>query len=185
VELPETRISFGFYDDAEYKGEGVQIKQVIENSLADEMGLESEDVIFEMDGEAVMSIEELNQIKSMKSRGEDVSLKIIRDGDILPLAGAFPDTLYYNCFFYNRDSGAVRGSYNGNVFDLETSGVKAFSINIHPEMVNMEIPVQVIVNGETYFQDIVEYDKTVIEKEALENRDRKAIWVEKIELRVE
>ncbi|MCF8295962.1 MAG: PDZ domain-containing protein [Saprospiraceae bacterium] len=185
VELPEIRISFGFYHDEEFKGEGVKVKSVIENSLAAEMGLHQDDIIIEMDRVSLANIDDLSTLKSGKSRGDEVSLKVFREGETKLLEGAFPDTMYYNCFFYNRISGAVKGKYYGNIFELETSRVGKLAIYIHPEMVNINIPVTVIVNGEKKFEDKVEYSKKFMEERALRTRDRKALWVSKIKVNSE
>lgn len=183
VQLPDTRISFGFYHDEEFKGEGVEIKEVIEGSLAEEMGLQKEDVIFMMDEEEVLNIEDLSRLKSEKHRGEEVSLNILRHGEIELIEGAFPDTMYYSTFFYNRKSGAVKGYYCGNVFTLQTSQVKEFKIKIHPDMVNMDIPVKVIVNGVKRYDGKIEYDRDVIRESILKTRDRKGGKVNEIVIR--
>jgi len=58
------------------------------------------------------------------------------------------------------------------------------ALYISPEMVNMGIPVRVIINGEEFYNQIVDYDRIVMQESILENKDRKAVWVNKLEFNI-
>jgi PDZ domain-containing protein len=184
VKLPETRISFGFYHDSEFKGDGILVDRVIEETLAAEMGLHDKDIIIAMDEVTTTNIDELGELKQAKQRGDAVSLTIYREGETLLLDGAFPEISYSDALFYDQPSGAVQGSYYSNIFDLETSCVQAVTIYINPEMVNMRIPVQVIINSEKVFEEIVDFDRYIMQECVLQNKDRKAVWVNKLKFEI-
>ncbi|MDN3581409.1 hypothetical protein [Mucilaginibacter flavus] len=56
------------------------------------------------------------------------------------------DTLL-NHFKYNHKSGAIKATYDNNGFTIETSATQSFSILISPDMVDINKPVSIIVNG--------------------------------------
>jgi C-terminal processing protease CtpA/Prc len=159
VQLPDERISFGFFHDVEYKGEGVLVDRVIPGTLAEDLGLQKGDVIIGMDEGELANIDDLAAAKSEKKRGDPVSLSVFRNKETILLKGQFPEVVYYDAFFYKPASGAVQARYYANIFELETSRVGAVKLYISPEMVNVDIPVRVIINGEEVFNDMVEYDK--------------------------
>lgn len=59
---------------------GVIVQKVLEGSPAEKAGLEVGDVILELDGMAVNTSNELQSRVSMHKAGEDVKLKLLRDG---------------------------------------------------------------------------------------------------------
>ncbi|MCF7912022.1 MAG: PDZ domain-containing protein [Candidatus Cloacimonetes bacterium] len=184
VKLPETRIAFGFYHDKEFKGDGILVDRVVEGTLAAEMGLHDKDIIIAMDENTITNIDEMGELKQAKQRGDAVSLSVYREGETLLLEGAFPEISYNDALFYDQPSGAVKANYYGNIFDLQTSRVQAVAIYINPEMVNLRIPVQVIINGEKMFEEIVDYDCYIMQECVLQNKDRKAVWVNKLEFEI-
>jgi predicted esterase len=87
-----------------------------------------------------------------------------------------------NAFKYLKRSGAVKASYNKNVFSVETSDIKSFSLLISPEMVDLTKPITVIVNGKRYNKVKLNYDKDFMLADFKNNLDRSAIWVNHIDV---
>ncbi len=87
-------------------------------------------------------------------------------------------------FNFPRKSGKVEARYKNNTFELKTSRIKSLSINISPEMVNLDRKVKVFVNGKLYFNRKVGYDKDFLLQSFAENQDRKQLWVDVIELQL-
>ncbi|MHA1971618.1 MAG: hypothetical protein ACTSW1_01425, partial [Candidatus Hodarchaeales archaeon] len=85
-------------------------------------------------------------MKTFKQRGDSVSLTVIRNEEEIKLYGQLPDTTYDDAIIYSKPSGAVKAEYFGNEFVLETSRVKKLAIYLHPDMVNFDNPVKVIIN---------------------------------------
>jgi predicted esterase len=183
--LPDETLSFGFYDDREYEDSGVRVTGIVEQSAAEEIGLQEDDIIIAMDRKPVKDIAELLSLRNAKNRGDSFSLTVLRDEDELLLQGAFPPVTYHGYFDYKRKSGAVKGTFRGNVFDIETSRVSELSLYIHPGMVNLDIPVRVYVNGEELFNDYVQIDRQFMTANFIKNRDRSALWVNRITLRID
>ena len=93
------------------------------------------------------------------------------------------DTLV-KAFNFPRKSGAIKASYQNNRFNVETSNVTAFSIFISPEMVDIKQPITVYVNGVKKKTQNAIYNKELIMQNFNETLDRKAIWIDKIDVRL-
>ncbi len=65
----------------DYRGEGVLVNRVVENSPAERAGIEKGDVIVSVDQRSVDSPEELANIVRAQGAGETVSIRIVRDGE--------------------------------------------------------------------------------------------------------
>jgi predicted esterase len=91
------------------------------------------------------------------------------------------DTLT-NGFNYKKSSGAIKASYSGNVFKVETSDVRSIRLYISPEMVNISNPITIVVNGKQYFKGKLTYDKAFMIDEFEKTLDKAAIWVNHIDI---
>ena len=181
IEMTDDRIQFGFYHDTDYDKPGIKVKNLVEGEcVAKEMGLVPEDVIIKMDGVKIKDIDDMDSLKTFKSRGDEVSLIVMRNGKQIELHGQFPDTTYYDAFKYNKPSGAVKATYCGNHFNIETSRVGKLAIYLHPDMVNLENPVSVKINGREVFNDNVNIDRDFMVENFIKNRDRTALWVKRL-----
>ena len=79
--------------DVKTKG-GVLITEVVEDSPAEEAGIEDGDIIVEFDGQAVDSPSELRELVGEAEVGEKVKVKVVRDGKpktITVTMGEYPD----------------------------------------------------------------------------------------------
>lgn len=182
VILTDKRLYFGLY--LEEQNGSILITDVVENSVATQMGLWKDDIILAMDAIKVNSIEELLDIRDSKDTGDSFSLTINRNGAELTLSGAFPDVRYYDALKYNKPSGAVSALYCANVFTMQTSKIKTISIYISPQMINPEQPLKIIINDQIYFDDKIEFDKDIIWQEFQKNFDRSNIIINKLTLQL-
>ncbi len=180
--IPDDRLTFGIIHAEDYDGEGVKLKEVYDATPAAVMGLKPQDIIREMDGKIVNNIEELVKIRDSKQRGDEFQLTISRKEreDIITLEGMFPPITYYKVFPETEVSGAIKAEYISNTFRITTSRVSSFSILIHPNMVNMNTPVQIFINSKKVFDDIVEIDRSYLTNDFKQNKDRSALWVNKL-----
>ncbi|MFA6713606.1 MAG: alpha/beta hydrolase-fold protein [Bacteroidales bacterium] len=89
-----------------------------------------------------------------------------------------------NAFNFPRKSGKIKAEYDRNVFRIETSDIKSFSIYISPEMVNLKKKVKVYINGKLYFNKIVNYNCEFMLQNFENNQDREQIWINSIDLKI-
>ena len=184
IKMENRRIQFGFYHDDTFEGKGVKVGNIIEGSTADSMNLKEDDIVIKMDGKDVENIEKLTELKTFKERGDEVSLTVLREDKEVKLFGQFPEVEFYDAFILNKPSGAVKAKYWGNHFEIETSRIDELAIYIHPDMVNLEIPVTVTVNGNEVFNEHIEISREFMVENFLKNFDRKALWVNRIILKL-
>jgi predicted esterase len=184
IEMENKRIQFGFYHDETFEGKGVKVRDLIEASTADSMGLKKDDIVIKMGGKDVENIKKLSELKTFKKRGDTVSLTVLREDKEVKLFGQFPEVEFYDAFIMNKPSGAVKAKYWGNHFEIDTSRIDELAIYIHPDMVNLRNPVTVRINGKEVFNDIITIDREFMVKNFLKNFDRKALWVNRIILKL-
>lgn len=60
---------------------GVYIYEVVKDSAADKAGLQVGDVIIEMDGDKILSMDQLTEIISSKEVGDKIAVTIVRNGE--------------------------------------------------------------------------------------------------------
>lgn len=87
-------------------------------------------------------------------------------------------------FDFPRKSGKIKAEYEHNVFRIETSNVKSFSINISPETVDLRQKVKVYVNGKLYFDKKINYNHEYLLENFLKTQDREQVWVNYIDVKI-
>jgi len=65
----------------DYRGEGVLVNRVVENSPAERAGIEKGDVIVSVDQRSIESPDDLARAIRSQSAGDRVSIRIVRDGE--------------------------------------------------------------------------------------------------------
>jgi len=184
--LLNKRILFGFQNDRDWKKEGVKVTEVIENSAAEKAGLHIEDIIISFDDQEIKDIEKLIELRdTTKKNGEKFTLTVKRKAEEIILKGQFPEPEEFKAVVEGKHSGAVRARYLGNKYMIDTSCVKSLNVYLHPQMVNFENPVVVEHNGKEIFNEKVEFDRNFILGNFKDNFDRKALWVNKIDLKID
>ncbi len=179
--IMNTRFTIGFHIDTNHASSGVRVLSLADGeTVAKSIGLAAGDIILEFDGEPVNTVEDIDHMKSLTRHGNPIALKVDRNGQQILLDGAIPEAGYFNAFYYPRKSARADAEFYGNTFDIRTSRVKALKIRIHPDMVQMKDPVQVIVNGEEVFNQIVDFDRDYIRNRYTSDIDRKALWVNEL-----
>ena len=68
-------------DGLDYRGEGVLVNRVVEDSPANRAGIEKGDVIVSVEGRSVNSPDDLAQRIRSEGSGTEVSIRIYRDGE--------------------------------------------------------------------------------------------------------
>lgn len=184
-ELPDIRITFGFYIDRDYENNGIKVAKIVDGDCtAREMGLKAEDIVIKMNDEPVSADSDLSRLKKNISRGDSVTLTVKRNSKEIKLFGQIPDTTYYDAFLYNKPSGAVKANYCANEFNIYTSRIKRFALYLHPNMVNFDNNVFINLNGKKIFEQTIEMDKEFIINNFRKHFDRNAIWAKRLEFEV-
>ncbi len=86
-------------------------------------------------------------------------------------------------FDFPRKSGKILAKYANNVFHIETSCIKSFTVNIAPEMVDTNKKVRIFVNGKLRFDKRIGYDASLMLKNFDATQDRSQVWINQIDIR--
>lgn len=85
-------------------------------------------------------------------------------------------------FDFPRKSGKIVAKYENNIFRIETSCIKSFSVNISPEMIDMNKRVRIYQNGKLCFNQKIEYDTDFMLQSFDINQDRTQVWINQIHI---
>lgn len=186
MELIDDRVMFGFYPDETYEGSGVGVDKVIgDSTLCALAGIQDGDIIIRLEGKPVNNLEDVNKYKEGKKCGDWTEITILRNGEELEFKERFPGPTKYDLFKRGKPSARIEGYFCGNKFSFEASQVGAFTIYIHPDMVQLKQNVVVEVNGKKVFDKKVNASPEFILRNFLKNRDRELIYVNKVTLEVD
>ncbi len=181
--LLDDRLTFGFYDDDSYQGEGVLIGGIIEESAAEGAGLKEGDVLIQGDDIPITVFDDLYTWKDTLARGDDFKMIVLRDGEEVTLSGNLPEPEEYEVFNYEMISGLIEAEIDGNRIDITESGVKQLRISVLPDMFDWGAPLEIWVNGELEYDEYrVEIDTDFMLRNFLKNRDRKAAYIGEIKM---
>ncbi|MGB3478522.1 MAG: dienelactone hydrolase family protein [bacterium] len=182
----DKQVLLQFFPDHDFKGPAVKISKVIgDSTLCAVVGIKDGDVIIKLSDMPVNTIEDIYAYKENKRCGDPAEIVVLRDGEILAFKGQFPGPTIFDLFTRGRTSGRIEGYFSGNTFSLKTSQIGVFTIKIHPDMVQIDQNIVIIVNGEVVFDKKVRANPEYLLKNYLKNRDRERLYVNEITIALE
>ncbi|MBD3232769.1 MAG: PDZ domain-containing protein [candidate division Zixibacteria bacterium] len=182
VAMIDNRVTIGFMNDDSFEGEGVKVNRVIEDTFAEDVGLQDGDIIVRADDLKIRDIDDLNEFKSGVERGDDIRLIVQRNGDKVDLKGALPEPRLYYLFKREQPSAFADVTAYGNRIDIKSSRLGAFRILVNPDLFRLEQNLVISVNGEVVFDEKVEPNIGFMLKDYLQSRDRKALYVAEVRI---
>ena len=177
------RLLFGFMDDREFKDKGIRIARVA-GGICKDVGLKAGDIFIKIDTFNISGMKDMIAYKKTAKRGDSVRFEIMRNDTLLVFNTKFPDPEYFDIFEYKQKSGQIRAEYIANTFYVETSRIKNFSIYIHPDMIQLDQKVKVVLNEKEIFNDFVKTNKNFILNNYIDNRDRELLYINKMDFKV-
>ncbi|MEL7118405.1 MAG: hypothetical protein AAFO07_03160 [Bacteroidota bacterium] len=85
---------------------------------------------------------------------------------------------------YGQELPQIEASYKANTFKINASLIEEITIYISPQMVDLNRPIKVEVNGKELFNQTLDYDKDFIYKDFINRFDKAQLWVNSIVLRL-
>ena len=86
---------------------------------------------------------------------------------------------------YGQMTAQTKASYFNNTFYIKSSLVDEIELYISPSMVDMNRPIKVILNDKEVYNQKVEFDKKFMIDNFINKFDRRQVWINKINLKVE
>jgi hypothetical protein len=186
VALLDDRITIGFQPDYGFEGTGILVGVLSDGDYpARSIGLTAGDVIVKADDARVDSLPDLNAWKETIERGDPFEMTVVREGEEVVLRGQLPDPAGYFIFKREVPSALMRADYSANRIVIETSRVGGFRVLVHPDMVVLDQPLVIEVDGEVVFDGVVEPDLRFMLENYLANRDRSLLYVAEIEIHLQ
>ena len=188
VEVPGPRTPLGIEAVAELpERAGLRVHQVQADSLADQAGLAAGDVILEMGGAEVRTLEEARDVIGAVRPGQDLPVALERRGAPLELTLRFPaaDPVRPRIAFPRRQtSGRVELQRTGNTVEASTRGVRRFTLLISGDQFDLSQPIRVVVNGAVAHDAAVAPDAATLLRWATVDWDRTLLFDAEIPVEV-
>ena len=126
-----------------------------------EIGLRAGDRFVEVNGKAVQTGRDIAEgMEKWDQSASPVRFVVERRGERVALEGVFEpaevDVPPAPIFPRRKPSGRVDLVRRGNVVEASTEGVRAFTLLLSPSVFDFRRPVQVVANGRTAFEGMVE-----------------------------
>jgi hypothetical protein len=181
--LIDDKLMMGFLPDDKYKDKGIRIAKVVgEENLCASLNLKEGDIFIKLDDIEIKQMDDINVYKSRKKRGDSTEVTILRDGKEITLKGKFPEPTKYVLFRRDLPSARIEAQFSGNNFYIKGSQVGAFTIYIHPHMIQLDQNVVIHFNDEKVFDEKIEPNIEFMLNNFLENRDRELMYINKISI---
>jgi PDZ domain len=159
---------------------GRRVSDVVADSNAYRLGLRTGDLIVEVDGRPVQTARDLLERMQQWPVGATVHLTVERAGQRRAFDGPFQpaevEAPAEQIFPRGKPSGRVDVVRKGNVVDVATHGVRAFTLLLSPSRFNFAQPVRVVANGRTVFEGRVEPSVVTLIKWAARDNDRTMLF---------
>lgn len=181
--MVDSSIVLGFQLDTSYIGNGAQVGRMVGGgNLAVMLGLRPGDIITKVGNQVITNNAAFENTKNNIKRGQDFGVTVIRNGQEIPLACHVPEPASYELLAHNRLSGKVNATFAANRIDIESSRVGKIRVLIHQDMIRLDQPLIIRLNGKTVYNKVVKPDLEYLLRNFLEDRDRKLIYIARIEL---
>jgi PDZ domain len=159
---------------------GRRIGDIVPDSPAFQMGLRAGDLIVELDREPVQTARDIVEHMQQWSIGATIHMTVERGGQRQSLAGTFtPQTVEAvpePIFPRKKPSGRVDLVRRGNIVEVMTRGVKAFTLLLSPSKFDFARPIRVSANGRTVFEGRVDPSLATLMKWAARDNDRTMLF---------
>ncbi len=160
--------------------QGRRVFEIRAGSNADRLGLRVGDRVVELNGNRVRTGLDISQGMQQAKMGSPLQFIVERGGDRLTIEGTFePDQVEVPplpIFPRRKPSGRVDLVRRGNVVEVSTQGVSAFTLLLSPSVFNFRQPVKVVANGRTVFEGAVEPSVAAMLKWAARDDDRTMVF---------
>jgi pimeloyl-ACP methyl ester carboxylesterase len=183
VALVDSMLSLGLIPFDTCTGPGVRVASVSDGDfVARYAGVQPSDIIIGGNGVTVNSGADLGKLKATFRYGAEVTIDVKRGDSMFTLHGRVPRPKTFYIFRREKPSAVIKASYDNNRFELRTSRVGSLTIRISPDMVDLDRPVQVFVDGQPIVDAKVLPDIAYMLRAFIANRDRRVVYVNELQL---
>ncbi len=185
--VPQAPIGFNMIGELE-TGAGVQLVDILPASMAEVAGLQAGDILVEMNGISVGSVNDLRTAVQTRPNGPGFPVSVQRAGErlsfvLMPVeTGEAPPPR--QAFPRPDASGRAQLARNDNDIEVVTRGVRRYTLLLSPEQFDFTRPVRVITNGVESFAGMVEPDPETLLRWVARDRDRTMLFGAALDIEV-
>ena len=184
--VPSVPIGFNMLGELE-SGEGIQLIDIGPGSMAEIAGVRPGDVLVEVNGIAVSTLDTLRAAVQAPRDGPGLPLRIERAGESMTFVLTPPDTPAppaRQAFPHPEPSGRVQLARDGNDILVVTRGVRRYTLLLSPEQFDFTQPVRVTTNEVLSFEGMVEPSPETLLRWAARDRDRTMLFGAELDIEV-
>lgn len=164
--------------------------RVVPDSDAARLGLKNRDVLLEVNGTPIGPEAELDTVLETCCRQTtSLALTVERGGERIALTGTLTGKSQYGqtvpMFPRRRPNGRVDLVKSGNLVRATTSGVRAFTLLVSPDVFDLQQPITVEVNDKAVVNQRVLPEVTTLLKWAAVDNDRLMLFASEIRVTVD
>ncbi len=184
---PQAPLGFNMIGELD-TGDGVQLVDILPNSMAEAAGMRAGDVLVEMNGVTVGNVDTLRTAVQTPPDGPGFPVTVLRDGErmsfvLMPVeTGEAPPPR--EAFPQPDASGRAQLVRNDNDIEVVTRGVRRYTLLLSPEQFDFTRPVRVTTNGVESFQGMVEPSPETLLRWAARDRDRTMLFGAELDMQV-
>jgi dienelactone hydrolase len=162
------------------RGVGTRINRVLKGSNAQQIGLESGDVVAAINNQPTAPGTDVADLLRGFPPGRPVLLTVVRGGQSFRLTGRYAPAVIPGeaeaMFPPSLESGRVDLARTGNRVEARTTGVGAFTLLLSPDQFDLDRPLTVVVNGRTVFEGMVQKKIRTLLTWAARDNDRTLLF---------
>ena len=184
---PAPSVPIGFSTLAELDS-GIQLVDIVPESLAEVAGVRPGDILVEVNGVAVATVDDLRAAVQAPRDGPDMPLRIQREGQSMMFVLSPPEPVEAppsrQVFPHPTPSGRVQLARDGNEIAVVTRGVRRYSLLLSPEQFDFTQPFRVTTNDVPSFDGMVEPSPETLLRWAARDRDRTMLFGAELQIEV-
>ena len=186
---PAPSVPIGFNTLGELDtGVGIQLVDILPGSLAEAAGVRPGDILLEVNGLAVATLDDLRAAVQAPRDGPGLGLRVEREGESMTFVLSPPDTVQappsQQAFPHPEPSGRVQLARNGNEIGVATRGVRGYTLLLSPEQFDFTQPFRVTTNDTLSFEGMVEPSPETLLRWAARGRDRTMLFGAELQIEV-
>ena len=167
---------------------GIQLIDIVPGSLAEVAGVRPGDILVEVNGMAVATVDDLRAAVQAPRDAPEMPLRIQREGESMTFVLSPPDTVQAppsrQAFPHPEPSGRVQLARNGNEIAVATRGVRRYTLLLSPEQFDFTQPFRVTTNDMLSFEAMVEPSPETLLRWAARDRDRTMLFGAELDIEV-
>ena len=186
---PSIPIGFNMLGELDSR-DGIQLIDIVQGSMADAAGVRAGDILVEMNGIRVATIDDLRTAvqASPDGPGLPIRLRVERGGVPMTFTLSPPDNLQAppprQAFPHPEPSGRVQLVRGNNDIVVVTRGVRRYTLLLSPEQFDFTQPFRVTTNDMLLFEGMVEPSPETLLHWAARDRDRTMLFGAELEIEV-